>query len=302
MQGLTLIEILTVVSVIAILIGLLLPATSAVRRMAKEAKQKAQFTAIGLALETFKNDYGQYPASNPSPLPPNIAYYGGAQKLAEALLGLDLLGYNPASNLSLNETNGSTVQHTSLYTAATLDQRQGLYIDLDKANAYEVGQGRDSGGVNHFGLYADYQPLTPGAHVLCDVYSRQDIVLQDGQKRKVGAPILYYRADPSKKTIRLDGSKSTSDLIYDFEDNRVLIDIRVGDSPEVNVTSEYRPFHSGNLTYLEAFYGSDTRIGYIQDPTVTARAWPYNPDTYILISAGQDGIYGTKDDIRNFGN
>jgi len=29
---------------------------------------------------------------------------------------------------------------------------------------------------------------------------------------------------------------------------------------------------------------------------------PYNMNTYILISAGHDGIYGTKDDICNFEN
>ena len=27
---------------------------------------------------------------------------------------------------------------------------------------------------------------------------------------------------------------------------------------------------------------------------------PVNPDTYLLISAGPDGIYGTNDDINNF--
>jgi hypothetical protein len=40
---------------------------------------------------------------------------------------------------------------------------------------------------------------------------------------------------------------------------------------------------------------------YIRDPKVLARAWPYRPDSYILISAGPDGLYGTNDDIRNFG-
>ena len=40
---------------------------------------------------------------------------------------------------------------------------------------------------------------------------------------------------------------------------------------------------------------------YIRDPKVHARPWPYRPDSYLLISAGMDGIYGTDDDIRNFG-
>jgi hypothetical protein len=56
----------------------------------------------------------------------------------------------------------------------------------------------------------------------------------------------------------------------------------------------------------EFFYGNPAAtppvIGYIQDPKVTARPWPYRPDSYLLISAGADGLYGTPDDICNFGN
>ena len=29
--------------------------------------------------------------------------------------------------------------------------------------------------------------------------------------------------------------------------------------------------------------------------------WPYRADSYILISAGIDGLYGTSDDMTNFG-
>jgi hypothetical protein len=53
---------------------------------------------------------------------------------------------------------------------------------------------------------------------------------------------------------------------------------------------------AGNTFDEAAFYS------YIEDPKVTAKSTPYNPNSYILISAGPDGTYGTKDDIRNFGN
>ena len=29
---------------------------------------------------------------------------------------------------------------------------------------------------------------------------------------------------------------------------------------------------------------------------------PYNADSYILMSAGRDGLFGTSDDIYNFGH
>ena len=93
------IELLVVLGIIALLVGLLLPAVSAVKKMAKETKQKAQFVTIELALEAFKNDYGDYPPSDwflLSPHPSSI-HYCGSQRLAEALLGWDLLGFHPNS-------------------------------------------------------------------------------------------------------------------------------------------------------------------------------------------------------------
>ena len=41
---------------------------------------------------------------------------------------------------------------------------------------------------------------------------------------------------------------------------------------------------------------------YITDPKIMAKPWPYRPGSYILISAGADRIYGTGDDIHNFGD
>ena len=93
--GLTIIELLIVLGIIALLVGLLLPALSVVRNMAKEAKQKAQFSAIELALAAFKNDEGDYPPSDWVMPPDPRSDYCGSQKLAEALLGWDLLGFHP---------------------------------------------------------------------------------------------------------------------------------------------------------------------------------------------------------------
>ncbi|GAI17076.1 unnamed protein product, partial [marine sediment metagenome] len=102
LTGFTLAEILTVMGIIALLVGLLLPALGWVRRVARETKQKAQLTTIGLALEAFKSpdDYGDYPPSDGYDYQTGTGIelnYCGAQKLAEALLGWDLLGFHPDS-------------------------------------------------------------------------------------------------------------------------------------------------------------------------------------------------------------
>ena len=60
----TLVELLIVLGIIAILVSLLIPALTMVRKMAKETQQKAQITTIELAIVAFKNDYGDYPPSH----------------------------------------------------------------------------------------------------------------------------------------------------------------------------------------------------------------------------------------------
>ena len=56
-------ELLTVLAIIAILVGLLMPALGLVRNRAKEASQRAQFATIDMALLAFKTDFGDYPPS-----------------------------------------------------------------------------------------------------------------------------------------------------------------------------------------------------------------------------------------------
>ena len=39
---------------------------------------------------------------------------------------------------------------------------------------------------------------------------------------------------------------------------------------------------------------------FIRDKNISARIWPKNPDSYIIIMAGPDHMYGTEDDVTNF--
>jgi len=258
--GFTLVELLTVLAIITMLIGLLVPAMTTVRRMAREAKQKAQLNSIGLALTAFRDDYGDYPPSKLTP-----SYYTGGQKLAEALLGWDLLGFNPNT---MWDSAGSA------YGPATLDARRGRYLELGTANAFKVG--------DLFAPPANPLPLAPDTYVICDSFPIKKVTV-GGQTVKAGTPILYYRANTASKTI---GAAIPANNIYDYTDNDTLIF-------KVRVNSQSPSSHplEGDPVF---FYQ------YISDPKVTSMPWPYRPDSYILISAGADGRYGTADDITNF--
>ena len=99
LTGFTFVEILIVLGIIAILVALLIPALAAVRNMAKETQQKAQLATIEMGLTAFKNDYGDYPPSDwtLNGAPAMNGDYCGAQKLAEALVGWDLMGFHTNS-------------------------------------------------------------------------------------------------------------------------------------------------------------------------------------------------------------
>ncbi len=270
--GLTLIEILVVLGIIALLVGVLIPATAMVQKTAKEAKQHSQFNAIALALEAFRNDYGDYPPSDW----PSGSNYCGAQKLAEALLGWDLLGFHPNSDFRADGRNSKNVYIYDVNNPVFLDQRKDSYIESATANVFRLGN------ISPFkpGLFADTSPLAADTYVLCDVFSMKKLKLFNGPTVTAGAPILYYRANSAKKTIR---------EIYNHNDNLAIVMLKELSDNRV------QPLGQTTATY-QYFYN------YIRDPKKEAIAWPYKSDSYILISAGADGLYGTGDDIRNFGN
>ncbi len=270
--GFTIVELLAALGIIALMVGLLIPALSVVRNKAKETKQKAQFATIEMALTAFKYDYGDYPGSDWA----LVGDYCGTQKLTEALLGWDLLGFHPKSDF---RSNGRNDDGEFIYDANNpifFDQRRGPYLDLATFDAFRLG----NISIRYPGLFFDTGPLAPNTFVLCDVFGEQKIMLSNGKTVRAGAPILYYRANTSAKTIR---------EIYNALDNDAIVNIKQSTDGKIHPLAD-----TGNQ--YQYFYN------YILDPKISARPWPYRPDSYILISAGADGLYGTGDDIRNFGN
>jgi prepilin-type N-terminal cleavage/methylation domain-containing protein len=279
----TLVELLAVLGIIAILVALLIPALTMVRKMAKETQQKAQITTIELALTAFKNDYGDYPPSIDTlngAYNPGSGDYCGAQKLAEALVGWDLMGFHPKSawradgkdkdggnDAYLGATTGTPAEKEE-----NLKARKGPYLELATANAFRLEQ-----------LFTNTWSLKKETFVLCDVFGKKSVTI-GGKAVKAGAPILYYRANTSSKTLE---ATQFSERIYDVYDDDYLVAVKEIDDgvpqPLGDTTSSYQFFYK-----------------YIRDPKVTTVKWPCRPDSYILISAGADGLYGTSDDICNF--
>jgi type II secretory pathway pseudopilin PulG len=277
----TIVELLTVMSIIIILMGLLAPAMNRVRRYARMVSQKNQFHSIEIALEMFRAEFDGFPDSGSldGSTPAGGVPYCGAMKLAEAMMGQDLLGFHPDSRFRRDGTIDGTPA-TQLYPQTplpvNLKARKEPYLPLENANAHQLKN-----------IFSTFAPFDGDRFVLCDVYTRATN-LSTG--KRIGMPILYYKANTSN--IRHDPTDlpilgDDKGQIYNYLDNNQLVGLG-------------KPWDPGGVAHTlfsdaTKFYTS-TRNAKI--PTMIQR--PYRADSYILISAGFDGEYGTPDDVFNF--
>lgn len=280
-RAFTIIELLTVMSIIVILIGLLVPALNNVRRYAKKVKQKAQFHSMDAAIELFNNEFDGYPSSGSldSSNPPQP--YCGAEKLCEAMMGQDLIGFH--SN-SVFRRDGRDIAGIQLYG---LDPSDPLYEDNLKAR---IGPFLPSEGADAYRLEDIYGTGNTGSlraenFVLCDVYTRE---MSSGTK--TGMPILYYKAETANNLHRYTELITPIDSdsnIYNYYDNQILIELG---KPWLEAGS----VATHRLLEGIRFYKNT------QNEKITTTPRPYRAETFILISAGFDGEYGTADDVCNF--
>jgi len=265
--GFSIVELIAVIAVIAILIGLLVPALSQVQKMAATVSQKAQFSSISMGLETYREDMGDYPESRAA----SSIDFQGAQRLAEAMIGLDGFGFHPASVGDGDMT---------LYDVSTIDARKGPYLELDTANAVKLSS-----------IYSSF----PGtdSFILADKFKN---VKSTVTGKKTGMPILYFKANtvnyvhPPTPTIGIPGPASEASLgsyakfIYSYFDNRLFV-------------KQYSPIDGSVHDMTAVIFYEKTA-----NPNFSNPIRPHNNESFILLSAGPDGFYGTADDVYNFEN
>ncbi|MDO8304039.1 MAG: hypothetical protein Q7T18_12450 [Sedimentisphaerales bacterium] len=328
-RAFTIVELLTVMGVIALLIGLLVPALNMVRKQAKDTKQRAQFNSIKAGLEMFRTDNGDYPESTAmgaAGTTHNLAVAEvttGAQHLAEALLGRDLQGFDTLStgNASVDDAGAdaqkiyaNTVSRGSSTTEVTdsLARRKGPYLDLEGVGAFSINQLYPSSYATG-NVYGVANTATPASDkpspFITDVFADRTVTVTytsagvtTSVNLKAGTPVLYYRANATNKDLRKTTPPATgyTDRTYNYYDNKAIMDMgkmMTQSTPPVTTTTDpgFHPLADITNNYLK-FYEAITNHQIPNDEGVAYRA-----DTYILMSAGRDGLFGTADDIYNFG-
>jgi type II secretory pathway pseudopilin PulG len=277
--GFTIIELLTIMSIIIIIIGVLLPGLNMIMWYAKYTTQKNQFKNIDVGLQAFEIDYEEYPDSSATDI--TGAQYCGAMKFAEAMVGQDGLGFHPDSKFTADDGAGQTELYPQ--TASEDD----WYIEnLRKRKEYLEAKDAQLGHLGN--LYAGpgvFTTNTTGIALLCDVYKRNE--LRDSKRTRLGMPILYYKANTSKLMHDVN-VPANQDNIYNYKDNHELVKLGVLWDPTVI----HPLYQSGGDPEGKVFYKETL------DKSALPIQRPHNKNTYILISAGGDGIYGTSGNLR----
>jgi len=284
-SGFTLMELLVVIAIITSLIGILVPGIRGVKRIAKNLEQKSLFHNIEIGLETYRKDFGEYPESTRRQNGGGGPYYTGAQHLAEAMVGRDSRGFEPMQSRKWSwpgEKPGLYAPEPPDSTQEVFDKsiarRKPLYVNL-----------KDTGAFLPEEMYSDTGEVVSKvskhrAPFLADMFYRKKITVQEtGELVKVGTPILYFKANTGSKIYFKDpaGKTNFQDWKFNYYDNQAVIDL--GTMEDQSVSHQMTP---------EQFYDS------IADRNAPFDR-PLNEKTFILISAGYDGIYGTKDDVTN---
>jgi len=312
--GFTLVELLTVVSIIALLISILVPSFSSVRRQAKVAATRTTIRALDGGCESFRAEStigGAYPPScsdnstggkddhwriaNPLYTGSGSAlattHVAGAQLLVFAMLGADRLPEGTPGFVDYNRQNGWwDDQHASspsdvsgaycLKAGEPMRPRYGSMVDPNTTTR-TCRQLVASSRMAPTTVVSESDATWPNlsTNLAASPGSAWDLpVFVD----KFDNPILYYRARRGATLIVTDLNEKPPKVgIYDWRDNEHL--------------TNKAPKGEHKLQTPEGF------AAFILDPSVSARPAPYNPDRFLLISPGPDGLYGTKDDVKNWG-
>ncbi len=334
----TLVELMVVIGIIGLLVALILPAVGAARRAARAGTTAATISVLETGLEQYRTDSrvgGTYPPSGLA-LPQEVAvsphitgstvgnYPGGAScprvsgasLLTWALAGADLLG-----TPGFRDLNGNNRWEDNTGSASGADAQYNLYAIYPTSHPDLALQGKPvhsrSGPFVDTSKIKFPQQVTPG-----DTWFEMNELAPRPRINSIcfldsfGQPILYYRANSAGNMMAANDRAGSDQGIYTLGDNADI---------------------TGDASRLSTFPGMDFGAGFIQtgvssaprhymalranttlpperwersfdrtiwNPTATAGggtiARPHRPDSYILISAGPDAIFGTADDIPNF--
>ncbi len=315
-RGFTLIELMVVIAIIVLLISLGVPALQAARNNAKNAATRNQIAVLDRGARLFEQEKGALPESRGyNPFEGGNARIAttGAQWLTLQLQGPDGNGYVNPELENDSDDNGQINKKDWLDWYALQPSRKyarsGPYVTLDAKTV-----------------------ATPDSLAASDPDASMPPILADSggtsdwSNRRLpffigafGDPILYYAATRDAEAPFTTGTPGSNFVVgvYDLSDNAAFTgsEIQVGRFP-YDGSAGYR-----GILHPLGKLGYDTAAPLVEPPPETFANFvfdravfenskrpsgdgvikPVNADSFLLVAAGKDGIFGTNDDVKNFG-
>jgi len=294
----TLIEILVVVAIIAVLIAIIIPALGAARKFAKKSATLAGLNSLQTALSAYANDFqGAYPASHDTLIPTTPNFLGKPYNShmnsgrGSAMLAEGLMGYLPGTD----DHAGPDPAPPAAPTSYLGDPRFGF-----RMHAGQLGR--------IYGPYASDNPKNYHVNIT-NVTTLHDEVFID----PYGNEILYFRSSYTSSTLASTttfpnvvfgpytaSNPAPNPMPYFIDtDNQFSLDPTSG----LPVPRPLLPSAAGGVTtkFFQALgvagNGAAVASNNITPVTGANPTLLSGKDSYILISAGDDGIFYNDDDI-----
>lgn len=332
----TLVELLAVVAIIGLLIAILMPALHSARVQAWKAQTASTLKAIGDGAEMFRGENQKefrlsdgYPPSARAndPTEPADTEIFGAHWLLRYLMGKDLNGFVPRRSVPQDMQAEDTFnEQEHWYDPDALDNRPldrvGPYLTPDSLT---VKKTKELPGATPDTSWSGNEALmnTP---VIVDAFGYPILyyVANPRWAKKPGVPMAVINRYNTYETH--DPAELSSDKgIFAFDDNMLFTGLRDGVEPSGTMHKEawnFGGFASTRKWHDISYFGPDPIVvdtfrnnprnflSYIMnqrvfestyDATVPrATMTPHRKESFLLISAGSDAIYGTNDDVGNF--
>lgn len=327
--GFTLVEMLVVVGIIAVLVAIILPTVNAVKRAAQTASTRAMMQRIVAGCEAYSADHRAYPgpfanaqlypfvaAATPMTLTDNSGNnYNmtgtGTVPNRNRVTSTENLFLGLAGALWFDSSTGQFQYRPSPMPPAGVAGLNGtvsrkvyspyITFNINETSAGTLNDIEGGPGATPDGSWCGtVPPLVHDTNVpeFLDKYSSP-------------MPILYMRANVGAKYFYSDRTVYDADSQYQIAQVVRQYSRRSGSSnglvPWTIYTKDY-PATTAPNNYDQVINGASVNIGTTQGAynyfgTIsggTNTPIPLKKDSYILISAGADNTYGTKDDVVNF--
>ena len=319
LPGFTLVEMLTVIGIIVLLVSILLPVVSAVRTKGHAADTQALLARIATGIESYHADFKAYPG------PISNADISRTPGPTITLVNI------PGQTWTWEPTKITQSENLYLGLVGGLKLNASNQVVFDPSGMGQGPMSLNPRNPKKYRAYMDNISITPAqratsgasaGHVFKDeaATANDTVIPEFVDKFPDALPILYMRANPGASGIvsNITASTGTQEQ-YDLRQIIGYTDTNIGvgkDLPQSEykgpALQQYAQKKHGlrtatsNATVYETMprppnmgttysYPFDL-YAFMRHPTVANT--PKNKDGYILISAGADRVYGTRDDLQ----